>query len=464
MSLRRFIEVCSKAGDVYKVPYPCDPEYQVAAHIRKSCDEEGPLLTFESEGLTEVPIVGSVYGTPGRIKRILDPEYGSKYCDLTDIAAVKRYVSCADVAENDVLSRFSQEVDNAPCQEIVLKGGDVNLDLIPICTHNELDKGPFVTAGVNIVRWIDGVTLGLGIHRMCKINKTQLSCLAPPNRRVGFPHYKSDKGVKMAVAIGAPPEVVLASQAKLNQRTDKYVVASNLQGGSPVKLAKCVTSDLLVPACSEMILECTTVPKSNYNDTPFGEYPGTYSLRSNAFVVTVDAITYRKNFIYQTILTGQVPQEDSNLCAIPYSAEVYRAASNLVEEVTDIAAFIGNNVFDTIVCIKKNSNAEVENLMHLLLGNKYIKSVTIMDHDLQASQSDWRFAFNTRYQPNRNTIITNLGLGASLDPSSPLFQTTSKIAMDFTVPIGTTPEMTEANWKRHRVARTHPSAIVTCNF
>jgi 3-polyprenyl-4-hydroxybenzoate decarboxylase len=205
---------------------------------------------------------------------------------------------------------------------------------------------------------------------MCKINKTQLSCLAPPNRRVGFPHYKSDKGVKMAVAIGAPPEVVLASQAKLNQRTDKYVVASNLQGGSPVKLAKCVTSDLLVPACSEMILECTTVPKSNYNDTPFGEYPGTYSLRSNAFVVTVDAITYRKNFIYQTILTGQVPQEDSNLCAIPYSAEVYRAASNLVEEVTDIAAFIGNNVFDTIVCIKKNSNAEVENLMHLLLGNK----------------------------------------------------------------------------------------------
>lgn len=466
MGLREFIERLQVDNDYYKFPktVQIDPEYQMAALIREVCNKEGPAV--EAYSPIGISMVGGLYGSKKRIKRILAPEYFDVYCGVSDLDAVKRYVKCSDVTSKDSLwdHCILDSSKTPPCQEVVLKGNDVDLSKLPICTHNELDKGPFITAGVNVVPWIhNSEIMGLGIHRMNVVNDNTLSCLAPINRRVGFPHYKSKDGIKMAVCIGAPPVVVLASQAKLPQDAQKYIVASQLHQ-KKIKLARCKTSNILVPSSCELVLECTSVPNSQWDDTPFAEYPGTYSFRSNAWICKVDAITHRKDFKYQTILTGKVPQEDSNLCAIPYAAEVYRVASRLVEEVTDIAAFIGNNVFDTIICIKKNSNSEVENLIYQLLGNKYLKSVTVMDHDLEANQDDWRFAFNTRYQPNRDTVITNMALGASLDPSSPLFQSTSKIGLDFTIPIGKNDMETEVNWKRHRVATTHPMITVQENF
>jgi UbiD family decarboxylase len=248
----------------------------------------------------------------------------------------------------------------------------------------------------------------------------------------------------MAVVIGAPPEVVLASQSKIPSNKEKYLVSSHIRGDAKsyggdnadlLELVKLEYSGLLVPKNSELVLECESIPNSLYNDTPFGEYPGTYSFRSNSWLLKVKRIHHRSDYIYQTILTGKLPQEDSNLCGIPYASEIYKSASKLAK-VTDISSFLGNNVFDTIVCIKKESNEQIQNLLYTLLGNKYLKSVTIMDNDLKANEKDFRFAFNTRYQPDRDTIITGLALGASLDPSSPLFQSTSKIGFDMTVPHG----------------------------
>ncbi|MHC4644010.1 MAG: UbiD family decarboxylase domain-containing protein [Planctomycetota bacterium] len=461
MSLRKFLQACDADGDMVKVPSVIEPKHEIAAFVRKTCDLSGPALQFTVPGTREIDqVVGGVYGSKDRIKRIFDLDYGTSYCGKSDLMAIKRYVECDTLSGREELRDYISIMGQPNCQDYVVTNPNLS-QLLPICTHNSKDAGPFITAGVNVVQWIDGVTHGLGIHRMHQIDDHHLGCLAPPNRRVGYPHYqasKNGKGVPMAVLVGAPPEVVLASQSKVNSDCEKYIVAANIRE-KRLQMAKCVTSDLLVPADTEIVLECTTIPNSEHDDTPFAEYPGTYSFRSNAFIVRVDAVTFRHNAVYQTVLTGRLPQEDSNLCAIPYAAEVYKTAKKLVPHITDIGAFIGNNVFDTIVCIKKDSNSQVENLMHALIGNKYLKSITIMDDDLQATEEDWRFAFNTRYQPNRDTIITNLGLGASLDPSSPLFQSTSKIAMDFTRPTMDNENDNINTFNRHSRAETVPMEI-----
>ncbi|MBW8001681.1 MAG: UbiD family decarboxylase [Planctomycetes bacterium] len=450
MSLRQFIDSCMGDGDCSVILDFLDVEHEVGSYIRSSCDHDGPMLLTNPNrshfnGFT---IAGGVYGSKRRIKRIFGYDsgiYGSKYVDKPDFEVVKRYAKLAFAPEGFLLNRGL--ASDAPCQEVVIDQGDVDLGNFPVCTHNEYDSGAFITAGVNVVEWVAGQVQGLGMHRVCIVNRNTISCLAPINRRIGFPHYKKAP-IKMAVVIGAPPEVTLASQAKVNQRTNKYHIADHIRG-TTVPLTKCVTSKLLVPSEAEIVIECTSIPDSIYDDSPFAEYPGTYSFRSNAWTAHVDCITTRKDWIYQTLLTGKLPQEDSNLCAIPMAAEVYKVAKNLVEEVTDVSAFIGNNVFDTIICVKKNSNEEISNLIWTILGNKYIKSVTVMDEDLKANEEDWRFAFNTRYQPDRDTTITGLGLGASLDPSSPLFQSTSKIALDFTIPVGKTESDTNMNKRRH---------------
>jgi len=460
MSLRQFIKM-APTNAVVDVPGTIRPEHEIAAFVRRTCDMQGPILRFNVEGDYRVNhIVGGVYASRYNIRRALSPHYDETYCQGGDLRAVQRFSECNQVTASDKLEDYINVVDKAPCQDRVIYNPDLTKEL-PICTHNSQDAGPFITAGVQVVKWIDGKTHGLGIHRMHQKSTNTLGCLAPPNRRIGYPHYEASKrgrGVQMAVLIGASPEVVLASQSKIGSDAEKYIVASKLKG-EKLDMVKCKTSDILVPADTEIVLECLSVPNSIHNDTPFAEYPGTYSFRSNAFVVRVEAITRRHKAMYQTILTGRLPQEDSNLCAIPYAAEVYETAKKLVPNITDIAAFIGNNVFDTIICIKKDSNAQVQNLMHALIGNKYLKSITIMDDDLQATEEDWRFAFNTRYQPNRDTIISGDALGASLDPSSPLFQSTSKIAMDFTRPLAVKDADNAATVKRHARAETVPYSI-----
>jgi len=436
MSLRQFLKM-QTIGNIVNIKGRLDPKHEIAAFVRKSIDMQGPILLFNAAGKYDVKnVIGGVYGSKTNIRRCLSPYYEDSYNTQGDLRAVQRFSKCNNVTAADKLEDYITIVEDAPCQEVVKHEPNIS-EMLPICTHNTKDAGPFITAGIQVVKWIDRKTHGLGIHRMHNFKPRSLGCLAPPNRRVGYPHYEASKkgeGVKMAVLIGADPHVVMASQSKLAPDAEKYIVASNLKG-KRLEMVKCITSDILVPADTEIVLECTSVPNSVHDDTPFAEYPGCYSFRSNSFVVRVDAITMRKDAMYQTILTGRLPQEDSNLCAIPYAAEVYEAAKKLAPEITDISTFLGNGVFDTILCIKKFSNAQVRNLMYTLIGNKYLKSVSIMDDDLKATEEDWRFAFNTRYQPNVDTIISDDALGASLDPSSPLFQSTSKIAFDLTRPM-----------------------------
>lgn len=465
MGFREYLGALIDDDELFRLGKPVQQDYELAAYIRNSCDHGGPAINFGVDG-NPVRVLGGLYGTPDRVKRILMPNYEKPDEFLQNIDAVQNYVACSDVRENDSLWDHAIVHAEPACREVVKTGNDVNLHSIPICTHNEHDKGRFITAGVQVVEWTDGKTLGLGIHRMCMIDQNHLSCLAPINRRVGLPHYMSEEGVPMAVVIGAPPEVVMASQAKVNARTHKYIVASNLgqmNGSGKLKLTRCLNSDLFVPADAELVLECRTIPNSIYDDTPFAEYPGTYSLRSNAFIVKVEAITHRKDYMYQTILTGMAPQEDSNLCGITYAAELYRAASNIVE-VTDISTFLGNGVFSCLICVQKNSDIEIQNLLYTLLGNRYVKSVAVMDSDLDATEKDFRFAFDTRYQPNTDTIITEPALGASLDPSSPIFQATSKIGLDLTVPHGSDAKTRDQNDRKHSPVMPHPDYEVKDRF
>jgi len=411
------------------------PKFIFPSIIRESLDsEDGPIVFQKVNSISDrtfypevTRMVGGVYGSEKRIRQI----FPSSVRDKSDAELVSFFDDCCK--EKNSLFRIS---DTAPCHEFIIDDPE-NYDLsrlLPICIHDKRDKGPFITAGVQVVELSDGV-MGLGIHRMYHIRENLFGCLAPPNRRVGRPYVENPTtSTPLAVCIGAPPVVVLASQAKVPHDHSKYCVANNLMESGKLELVRCLTSNILVPAYTEIVLECETVPGKTVDDTPFLEYTGTYSMRSNAFVVAVKKITMRKDAIYQTIVTGRPPQEDGYLCSIPYAAEVLRVARSLSVKVTDISVFFGNCVFDTVLCIKKESDYQVRNLIYSLLGNKYLKTVSIMDDDLHANETDWRFAFNTRFRPAEDMIVTEPMLGASLDPSARVFQTTSKVGLDLTIP------------------------------
>jgi UbiD family decarboxylase len=432
-SLRKFLEELPFEEFPGRLGHePLDPEYEFASVVRESLDlEEGPVIRSRAPDNSEVrTIVGAVYGSERKIRNIFP--FSMRNDSAYDL--IKFYDFCCRPPKDFSWQRLRT---TPPCREVVwhMEKGAQLTDIIPICTHDEEDKGPFITAGVQVVK-LYGNVMGLGIHRMYFVRDNVLGCLAPPNRRVGIDLHsrkKGDEPVPMAICIGAPPAVVLASQAKVPHSQPKYAVAAGLLQ-APLRTAQCLNSDIRVPAETEIVLEGEAIPGTFVDDTPFLEYTGTYSRRTDAFEVHIKTVTMRKDALYQTILTGRPPQEDGYLCAIPYASEVYRVCHAQNVEVTDMSAFFGNCVFDAVVCIKKQSDAQVRNLIHALLGNRYLKTVSVLDHDLQANETDWRFAFNTRCQPFRDIYITEPMLGASLDPSADVFQTTSKMGLDLTIP------------------------------
>jgi 4-hydroxy-3-polyprenylbenzoate decarboxylase len=78
-----------------------------------------------------------------------------------------------------------------------------------------------------------------------------------------------------------------------------------------VRLAKCVTSDLEVPAEAEIVLEGYIDPAEPLvTEGPFGDHTGFYSLADQYPLVHVTALTHRRGAVYPATIVGRPPMED----------------------------------------------------------------------------------------------------------------------------------------------------------
>ena len=85
----------------------------------------------------------------------------------------------------------------------------------------------------------------------------------------------------MAFAIGVHPAIALGCLAIGSIDEDERAIMGGLLG-EPLELVKCETSDLLVPAQAEMILEGEILPHERTPEGPFGEFTGYTSVSANA--------------------------------------------------------------------------------------------------------------------------------------------------------------------------------------
>src|SRR5205085_2589031 len=65
--------------------------------------------------------------------------------------------------------------------------------------------------------------------------------------------------------------------------------------GAPTELVRCETSDLLVPANAEIILEGELVRGERTHEGPHGESTGFYGENQAGLIIKINCITHRKN-------------------------------------------------------------------------------------------------------------------------------------------------------------------------
>src|SRR5713226_8242385 len=211
---------------------------------------------------------------------------------------------------------------------------------------------------------------------MLVLGKDRLSLWAPPDHHLGrmiLMAEEKKKGLEVATAIGVEPAIVVGSQAKVPFGIDEFYVAGGLRGAA-VKLTKCETIDVEVPAFAEVVIEGVTIPGERVADGPYGEYPGCYSEAKQAPVLKVTAITMRKNPIWQTALTGMPVTENHTLIEYGNAAVVYR-------EVKAINLTPGGTFrHHVVVSIKKRAENEGRNVILALLSMGIgLKQVIVVD-------------------------------------------------------------------------------------
>jgi UbiD family decarboxylase len=181
-------------------------------------------------------------------------------------------------------------------------------------------------ASLNICQTPDGKWTNWSINRSALHDKKTMKGFWVPAQHNGmiFAMWK-EKGEDMpfAIGFGVPPVVAWQSASRVPDFVDEYDVASQMLN-APIEMVKCETSDLLVPADSEMIIEGTVSISKTLLEGPYGEHAG-YPFAGKKFAKPrqdITCVTFRNNAIHPTAVPGMTPNSTVIGIAVCNSAGV----------------------------------------------------------------------------------------------------------------------------------------------
>jgi 2,5-furandicarboxylate decarboxylase 1 len=341
-----------------------------------------------------------------------------------------------------------QETPDAPVHEAIHRAPLDLGKLLPLPTHNEHDGGPYISAGLMIVRNPRTGKQNVSIHRCQLTGPNRLGVLVLPRHTFAFHRMAEEAGEPLdaAIVIGVDPLTLLCSQAIVPMDHDELEIAGALQG-RPLPVVKCVSSDIRVPAEAEIVVEGRFLPGVREPEGPFGEFPQYYGPRANREVMEVTAVTHRKDAIFHTMVGGGL--EHLILGAVPKEATLLTHLRRSFPNVLDVHLSPGGVMrFHLYVKLRKNQEGQGKNvILGAFAGSFDLKHVVVVDEDVDIhNPQEVEWAVATRFQADRDLVIVSESQGSKLDPSN-RDGVGAKMGLDATKPYAA-PEMV---FKRIRV-------------
>jgi UbiD family decarboxylase len=215
------------------------------------------------------------------------------------------------------------------CQDVVITGdalwapdGGMKLFPVPISTPG-FDSAPYLTATLCITKDPDSGIQNIGTYRAAlkATDRLVVRMVARAGGAGGFLHWQKYKERKqpmpIAIVIGAAPVVMFTGAQKLATDLDEIGVAGALAGRG-VPIAKCVSIDLDIPACSEIVIEGVIDTDKLEPEAPFGESNGYVALEAFNMPMQVTAITHRRHPVFASIISQVTPSESSLVKKVAY--------------------------------------------------------------------------------------------------------------------------------------------------
>lgn len=316
--LQSFLKKLEANGELKKIKIQVSPELEMTEIADRVSKAHGPALLFQDVTDSNYPVVMNAMGSYKRMSMALGVE------NLDDIGEeiqaylnLENYLSIRGLCKSiprllRLVHVFPIKVrGRGPCQEVIEHNPD--LSTLPVLKCWPKDAGRFFTLPLVFTKEADSKKQNVGMYRMQILDKTSTG-MHWHKHKDGSNIYESyaKKGLKMpvSVALGCDPAITYAATAPLPKEIDEMMLAGWLRK-SNVKMVKCVTNDIYVPANAEFVLEGYVDPSEELVwEGPFGDHTGYYSLADYYPRFHVTCITHKKNAIYPATVVGKPPMED----------------------------------------------------------------------------------------------------------------------------------------------------------
>ena len=465
--LRDFVAQLESLGELKRVAVEVDPRFEMTEICDRVLRAGGPAILFEKPkgefGLTRVPVLANLFGTPRRVALGMGQESVEALREVGQLLAYLKEPEppkgLKDAWEKlpllkQVLNMAPKIVSSAPCQEVVWEGPDVDLSRLPIQHCWPGDVAPLITWGLTVTRGPNKPRQNLGIYRQQVIgrNKVIMRWLAHRGGALDFrDHRLANPGQPFPVAtvIGCDPATILAAVTPVPDNVSEYQFAGLLRGGK-TELVKCLGSDLQVPASAEMVLEGFIDPAETALEGPYGDHTGYYNEQAEFPVFTIERITLRKNPLYHSTYTGKPPDEPAMLGVALNEVFVPLLQKQFPEIVDFYLPPEGCSYRLATVSIRKQYAGHAKRVMFgiwsFLRQFMYTKFIIVVDDDVNIRE--WKevvWAMTTRVDAARDTLIAENTPIDYLDFASPVAGLGSKMGLDAT---NKWPEETRREWGR----------------
>jgi len=294
--LREYLTVLEARKLLHRVTAEVELEDEVGAIAARSLERKGPALLFEN-----------IKGYPGHVLA------ANIISTTAQMAAAFNTDADEELIHHRVVDGMNHRIpsvrrETGPCKEVVIGEAQVDMDMVPTPRWHERDGGRYLgtTAGFVTRDPLNG-QLNMGSYRVMIKDRRTVSMAGGLRGRKsstgsgGGDHIldneQAGKPTKIAIVLGMDPLLTLASGSPVAPGADgsmEYEAAAGWRGAA-TELVQCETSDLLVPAQAEMIVEGETVPHARTEEGPHGESTGFYGENKEAFLIRVTRITHRRN-------------------------------------------------------------------------------------------------------------------------------------------------------------------------
>lgn len=389
-SCRPILRQLEAQGELLVVSEEVDPHFDLSALLSLTHDTKA-VIASNLRG-SDLSAFGNLLSDRKRIALALGVE--PHEIQETLLASVKKPVAPVTV-------------EKAPVQQVDFDDGV--LARLPVPTFFAKETGPYISAGMMVA--VDPET-GLGnasYARLKILSPTEALIGIAPNHHLAIMARKAaamGKPLPFAVVLGAHPAIQLAACLYLGLGDDELHCAGALLG-APVRVTKCLTNDILVPADAEIVLEGFIHADKPIEEGYVSEYHGMYEDYGVGVLASFHRMTRREDAMFQVIEPGY-HAEHIYLGAIPIAASLKAQLSRSIHNVGEVAVTAsGSGRNNVVVQIHNPRPGQARRAMAICWGAvSIIKNITIVDGDVDPWDTEAvELAKSTRMRAERDVLI-----------------------------------------------------------